>query len=714
MPPRFATFVLLALRRLPLRAGIWAMVLPALVFGPVWRQVWAADEPAFRADLFNTPSVDAAPAVPARPLVLLPPTPLEDVGGPNFGGPIVTDPSGRLPVIELDSEAPISVAAGAGATLDDPFPAPGANPKVLRAPDEPEPPGPDDAIDLAPEWDPFFQYSRNMPAGFTGRSGIVPREGQQSAHFVPMEDRWRIGVPDWDRYGKDHPITDDYPYDLGSLLNPYKQNVLKGDYPIVGQHTFLNITVANVTLTEFRQVPTPQNPFEVQQNPGNFDQFGDPNQIFITNNTIISFDLSHGDSSFKPADWRIRLTPVFNENYLDVKELGIIGPDVEEGRVRYRTDIALQEWFVETKLADLSADYDFVSLRVGAQPFVSDFRGFVFADVNRGVRLFGTRLSNREQFNLAYFSQQEKQTNSFLNTWADRGQDVVVANYFRQDTVFPGYTALLNFHFVHDKPSTHFDADGFLVRPDPAGVFQPHEVNAVYLGWGGDGHIGPINITHQFYQVFGHDSLNPIAGQPITVNSQMAAVELSRDFDWIRIKASYFYASGENDPFTKTAHGFDSILDNPNFAGGQFSYWQRQGPRIFGLGLTQRNSLLPDLRSSRLEGQPNYMNPGIHILNSGVDLEITQKLRLIQNTNLLWFDTTGVLQQFIFQQQVQDFIGTDISLGAEYRPLLSNNIIFLAGVATLVPGAGLRDVYNNVTGPTQTLYSAFCELTLAY
>jgi len=714
MPPWFATIVLLAARRLPLRAGIWAMVLPSLVFGPMWRQVWGADEPAFPADLFNTPSVDTAPAVPARPLVLLPPTPLEDVGGPNFGGPIVTDPSGRLPVIELDAEEPISAAAGSTATLDDPFPAPGANPKVLRAPDEPEPPGPDDAIDLAPEWDPFFQYSRNMPAGFTGRSGIVPREGQQSAHFVPMEDRWRIGVPEWDRYGKDHPITDDYPYDLGSLLNPYKQNVLKGDYPIVGQHTFLNITVANVTLTEFRQVPTPQNPFEVQQNPGNFDQFGDPNQIFITNNTIISFDLSHGDSSFKPADWRIRLTPVFNENYLDVKELGIIGPDVEEGRVRYRTDIALQEWFVETKLADLSADYDFVSLRVGAQPFVSDFRGFVFADVNRGVRLFGTRLSNREQFNLAYFSQQEKQTNSFLNTWADRGQDVVVANYFRQDTVFPGYTALLNFHFVHDKPSTHFDADGFLVRPDPAGVFQPHEVNAVYLGWGGDGHIGPINITHQFYQVFGHDSLNPIAGQPITVNSQMAAVELSRDFDWIRIKASYFYASGENDPFTKTAHGFDSILDNPNFAGGQFSYWQRQGPRIFGLGLTQRNSLLPDLRSSRLEGQPNYMNPGIHILNTGVDFEITQKLRLIQNTNLLWFDTTGVLQQFIFQQQVQDFIGTDISLGAEYRPLLSNNIIFLAGVATLVPGAGLRDVYNNVTGPTQTLYSAFCELTLAY
>lgn len=693
IPKRFVSNALRKASAPAVRALRAVAALLAFLFLTHAGAISTASEPSFRADLLEPPQLEA----------------------PKTTGPSLA-PAVDEPDVTLDATAP------SPPTLDDPFrkspanPAAGtpANPKVLRAPDEPEPAGPPSEVDLEPEFDPFFQYSRNQPAGFTGRSGIVPREGQQNAHFVPMEDRWRIGVPEWDRYGKGHPITDDYPYDLGSLLNPYKQNVLKGDYPIIGQHTFLNITVANITLTEWRQLPTPQNAFEVQQNPGQFDLFGDPNQIFITNNTVVSFDLSHGDAAFKPADWRIRLTPVFNENFLDVKELGIIGPNVEEGRVRYRTDIALQEWFVETKLADLSADYDFLSLRVGAQPFVSDFRGFVFADTNRGVRLFGTRLSNREQFNVAYFSQQEKQTNSFLNTWADRGQDVVVANYFRQDFIFPGYTGLLNFHFVHDKPSTHFDADGFLVRPDPAGVFQPHEVNAVYLGWGGDGHIGPINITHQFYQVFGHDSLNPIAGQPITVNSQMFAIELSRDFDWIRIKGSYFYASGENDPFTRTAHGFDSILDNPNFAGGQFSFWQRQGPRIFGLGLTQRSSLLPDLRSSRLEGQPNYMNPGIHILNFGVDFELTQKLRFFQNNNMLWFDATGVLQQFVFQQQVQDYIGTDISLGAEYRPLLSNNIIFVAGVATLVPGAGLRDVYDNVTGPTQTLYSAFCELTLAY
>ena len=70
------------------------------------------------------------------------------------------------------------------------------------------------------------------PIGFTGPSGIMPTEFQESDHFVPIEDRWRLGYPAWDRYGKGHPITDDYPYSPGRWFDPYNQNVFKGDYPI--------------------------------------------------------------------------------------------------------------------------------------------------------------------------------------------------------------------------------------------------------------------------------------------------------------------------------------------------------------------------------------------------------------------------------------------------------------------------------------------------
>ena len=48
---------------------------------------------------------------------------------------------------------------------------------------------------------------------------------------------------------------------------------------------------------------------------------------------------------------------------------------------------------------------------------------------------------------------QEKDTNSFLNTFNDRGQDVAIANWYIQDFIFPGYTAEFSVHFDHDQAS---------------------------------------------------------------------------------------------------------------------------------------------------------------------------------------------------------------------------------------------------------------------
>src|SRR5205823_12608159 len=132
-------------------------------------------------------------------------------------------------------------------------------------------------------------------------------------------------------------------------------------------------------------------------------------------------------------------------------------PNVLKGTTRGRTFFSLQEYFAESKLSDLSPNYDFLSVRVGSQPFVSDFRGFIFSDTNRAVRLFGTRFSNRDQFNLIYFRQAEKDTNSGLNTMEDRRQNILIANYYRQDFVWPGYTIQGSVHFDDDQPSVQYD-----------------------------------------------------------------------------------------------------------------------------------------------------------------------------------------------------------------------------------------------------------------
>jgi hypothetical protein len=562
---------------------------------------------------------------------------------------------------------------------------------------------------------PTVLPSQDGPLGFTGPSGVLPTEfGDPDGHFAPVEDRWRVGLPQWDRYGNGHPLLDEYPYTIGRILDPYNQNVLKGDYPIIGQNTFFNFSAINQTLVEGRSVPTPATTFDSTSRPFTSNVFGHPGQLIFDANLALSFDLFHGDAAFKPVDWRVHLTPIFNVNDLNVEELGIVDSNVTKGTSRVRNLTSLEEWFVEAKLADLSADYDFVSLRLGSQPFVSDFRGFLFSDINRGARLFGTLFSNRDQFNIVYFNQLEKDTYSELNTFNDRKQQIIVANNYFQDFIFPGYTTEVSVTYDNDGPSFRFDADKFLVRPDPDGVFQPHRVEVVYLGWGGNGHIGPLNLTHQFYWALGHDSLNPLANQPQDINAQMAAVELSYDRDWVRFKTSFFWASGDDNINNSHATGFDTILDNPQFAGGEFSYWQRQAIGIFGVNLVQRESLVPDLRSSKIDGQANFVNPGLVLANVGVDMDLTPKLTMFNNVNFLWFDEVGVLRQFLFQNTVHHHIGTDLSVGFEYRPLLSNNVIARFGVSSLIPGEGFKDIYNNLNQTQNTLFAGFLELTLAY
>ncbi|MFN6303505.1 MAG: hypothetical protein ACK42H_15070 [Planctomycetota bacterium] len=596
---------------------------------------------------------------------------------------------------------------------DDPSYLGSDEPKSLQPPGSTENSLPE-AKTPGPETSPFFRSFFFAPAGFTGGTSIDPTERQNTDHFVPIEDRWRIGTPLWDRYGKGHPPVDDYPFIQGAWWDPYNQNVLKGDYPIAGQDVFMRLGFRTQNIAEYRQTPIPTTPTEATQNPGEFEFFGNPNQFFFTQYNSASIDLFKGDSVFRPFDWRIKANVIFNQNYLKVYELGVVSPDVTDGTNRHRTFWALEEWFYESKIADTSPNYDFVSVRAGSQFFTSDFRGFIFSDTNRAVRLFGNRLSNQDQYNVLWFDQTEKDTNSLLNTFDDRHQNTLIANYYRNDFIFPGYNAQVSFHYNRDQASTKFDTNGFLVRPDPVGVYAPHRVDSYYLGWTGNGHINRYNVSHAAYYVTGHDELNPLAGSSQDINAFMTALELSYDRDWARFRCSYFYASGDSDPNDSQANGFDAIFDNPNFAGGEFSYWNRQQIRLFGVNLVQRQSLIPNLRSSKFQGQTNFVNPGIQLINFGFDADLTTKVKWINNANYLWFNHTAPLEVYTFQGKVRDEIGLDLSSGVEYRPLLNNNIIVVGGISGLIVGDGFRDLYQPLYGSVPDLAAGFFEATFEY
>jgi hypothetical protein len=540
-----------------------------------------------------------------------------------------------------------------------------------------------------------FQGLRHRPDAESVQEIPAPETLPPSQEvFLEARDRWNIAMPDWNRYER----GGEYPYVRTShWWDPFNRNRLKGDVPIWGQQTFLNITATSDTFIDERRVPSTSNISSAR--PGSSDYFGKGEQFALSQTFGFSFDLFHGDTSFRPVDWRIQVTPAVNVDYLNVRELGIVDIDVTKGTTRLDAHAGLQEAFAEYKIHDLSANYDFLSVRAGIQSFSSDFRGFLFVEEQPGVRFFGNLHSDRWEYNAAYFNLLEKDTNSGLNTFQPRHQQVIVANFYMQDFLKPGYTTEFSIHYNKDDASVHYDDNGFLVRPAPVGIFQPHEIRAAYLGWTGNGHFGRINVNHAFYEALGTDSLNPIAGRPVTINAQMGAAEVSIDKDWVRYKISAFYASGDGNPRDGRATGFDTIVDDPSFAGGIFSFWDREELRLPGTGvaLTPGNSLLPSMRTNKEEGQANFVNPGIFLVNAGANFDLTPKLKTFLNVNYLRFERTAPIALLLFESPIHNTIGVDTSVGFQYRPPLSENISIMGGAAALFPGQGFRDIFSGTT-----------------
>lgn len=535
---------------------------------------------------------------------------------------------------------------------------------------------------------------KNTPPPVASESITDPKDIPRGTK--PLPHRWDIQPP---------------PHELnvkGHLYDPYNQNLLKGDYPVFGEDIFFIFTGVSDTNVEAKKLPVPSGVSAAGA--GRTPFFGNGNLQAVQQNFKFTFELYKGNTAFKPREFELRITPVLNVNYLRAHERGVVNVSTAAGTDRTRFDFALQEALGEIHIANVSPYYDFISVRGGIQPFTSDFRGLIFSDTNFGGRLFGNWNNNKIQWNLAGFDMLEKDTNSELNRLERRDQQVLVANAYFQDFLgCLGWTNQFSVHYNHDRGTTRYDANGFLVRPDPAGAATNHELNAVYLGWTSDGHIGRINVNHAFYFALGEDRLNPQAGQETDIEGQLAALELSYDRDWMRFRGSAFYSSGDSNPRDDKAKGFDSIFDLQKFAGGENSFFNHEAIRLNGVNLVQKNSLIPSLRSSKIEGQSNFVNPGLLLFNLGADFEILQELRAVLNVNYLRFVHTEPLEIFLNQANIRKDVGWDYSLGLQYRPFLNNNVILNLRGALFQPLGGFEDILTS-----KLLYSAGTNLILTF
>jgi hypothetical protein len=343
---------------------------------------------------------------------------------------------------------------------------------------------------------------------------------------------------------------------------------------------------------------------------------------------------------------------------------------------------------------------------MGVQGFQADFRGFLFNDNQPGVRLFGNRDNNRFQYNIAVFGRLEKDTNSGLNDIAQtpRRDIVVIANVYRQDLPVPGFTSqiLLAYNGNRERRSVEIDDNGFPVRPALLGDLRGREYDVGYIGYNGDGHFGRVNLTVSGYLALGQDRNSFFTGRPAQIRAFFAAAEPSYDIDWLRLRASALFASGDSDPYDNTESGFDAIVENPIFAGADTSYWIRQSIPFAGggraVGINGRNGILASLRSSKDQGQSNFNNPGTMLLGVGADADLTPEVRVSGNLNHLWFQTTETLQALRSEGSIPTAIGWDLSAAATWRPRMTQNIVFRLSGALLQAGRGFTDLFTQSGG----------------
>jgi hypothetical protein len=188
---------------------------------------------------------------------------------------------------------------------------------------------------------------------------------------LPVPDRWRLIET------------------LGVVkerwFDPYHQNTYKGDraidrskvkwLPIKGDDWFFVGNAVSDTVFEPRTFPIPVG-VQTTERPGSLDVFGKDRSFVFAQTFIVGAALIKGSTAFKPPDIEYRVTLAYQANYVDVPERRVLDVRPSKASHRYDSFLGVQELFVDKHLGNTSDRFDFYSIRLGIQPFQSDFRGF--------------------------------------------------------------------------------------------------------------------------------------------------------------------------------------------------------------------------------------------------------------------------------------------------------------------------------------------------
>jgi hypothetical protein len=456
------------------------------------------------------------------------------------------------------------------------------------------------------------------------------------------------------------------------IHDPYHQNILKADYPIKGDW-FLEMTALNTIVHKSRRNLDFSRVF--------------PNQDFISHNSFYSENLIFGaefrqhDDTFVPSNFRLQINGV-----ADFRHNINAFSDSSDGNAH------LFNAFADVRLMDLGHDnFDLMFLRAGIQGFKSDFHGLVFNDVGLGGRIFGEAKKNRLRYDFAYFKLfQKNPVSGFIDFGRPSSHQVAIARLTWEDFLVPGWNSEWTFHYNNDHRK-------IVASSNRAGL------DTFYFGASFNGHIGRWVFNPAFFIVTGHaDQLE--AGGPAQhyVLAWTGLLDVQYPLDFWNLRFGYMYASGDSNPADRRDTGFDAISDGVVLFGGPLSYWVGENIK-FGPGdFVRANSLFPSFRG--VNAAANYINPGMHIFNGGVDAILSPRWQTSVNVSYLRFAETGSYTNRVVILDHDGAVETNVFV--RWKPFLSQlneNIVFDTGFSVLFPLQGVRGAFQS----DRTVFSTF-------
>ncbi len=475
------------------------------------------------------------------------------------------------------------------------------------------------------------------------------------------------------------------------IYDPYHQNLLKADFPIAG-NWFLELNALNTFVYKSRRNLDFSNVFADQIGAGDlvFNQHND----FRNENLIFGMELRRFDDVFFPSDFRLRLNGVFDYR-----------ADLNAFLSNSNTEPFLFDAFVDVKLFDFGGDrdgednFDLMFLRGGIQGFRSDFHGLIFNDAGLGGRIFGELKKNRLRYDFLWLKLFQKDpATGFISFSRPSAHNVAIGRFTWEDFLVLGWDSEWSVHYNRERRKI-------------SGSILEQQHDTFYWGATFNGQLGRIEFNPAFYAVHGNAD-QVVAGAPVehSVAAFMFLVDLRYPLDYWNFRFGYLFASGDGDPADLRDTGFDAISDGVILFGGPLSYWTGENIR-FGRGdFVRGNSVFPSLRGAN--DPANYINPGIQILNAGLDVVLSPRFELSGNFNYLRFVETGAYANRVRISELS--AGVEENFFLRIKPFLreaNQNVLFDVGFSVLHAQQGLKSAFQTTSG---TVYSSFLALRLVY